>query len=98
MKEVVALFLLCVERECFIPNIFWAKPADYKKATQRIYHASNQASTSGSPARCRDAAAKFRTAGVGAAIVERLELCGIAYVDRAARLQYLWSAIIAYGV
>lgn len=99
MKEVVALFLLCVERECFIPNIFWAKPADYKKATlRRIYRASNQASTSGSPARCRDAAAKFRAAGVGAALVERLELCGIAYVDRAARLQYLWSAIIAYGV
>ena len=34
----------------------------------------------------------------GAALVERLEVCGIAYVDRAARLQYLWSAIIAYGV
>jgi hypothetical protein len=98
LKEVVTLFLLCVERECFIPNIFWAKPADYKKATLYIWHASNQASTSGSPARCRDAAAQFRAAGVGAALVERLELCGIAYVDRAERLQYLWSAIIAYGV
>jgi uncharacterized protein len=24
--------------QTFVPNIFWAKPADYKKATQRIYH------------------------------------------------------------
>lgn len=23
----------------FVPNIFWAKPGDYRKATQRIYHA-----------------------------------------------------------
>jgi len=30
--------------QTFVPNIFWAKPADYRKATQRIYHASNQAS------------------------------------------------------
>jgi len=22
----------------FVPNIFWAKPEDYQKATQRIYH------------------------------------------------------------
>ena len=28
----------------FVPNIFWAKPGDYQKATQRIYHAVNQAS------------------------------------------------------
>ncbi len=26
--------------QTFVPNIFWAKPADYKKATQRIYHTS----------------------------------------------------------
>jgi putative CocE/NonD family hydrolase len=26
--------------QTFVPNIFWAKPADYQKATQRIYHAS----------------------------------------------------------
>jgi uncharacterized protein len=26
--------------QTFVPNIFWAKPADYKKATQRIYHSS----------------------------------------------------------
>jgi len=25
--------------QTFVPNIFWAKPADYRKATQRIYHA-----------------------------------------------------------
>ena len=24
--------------QTFVPNIFWAKPSDYKKATQRIYH------------------------------------------------------------
>jgi uncharacterized protein len=30
--------------QTFVPNIFWAKPADYQKATQRIYHAPSQAS------------------------------------------------------
>jgi uncharacterized protein len=30
--------------QTFVPNIFWAKPADYRKATQRIYHTPNQAS------------------------------------------------------
>jgi uncharacterized protein len=30
--------------QTFVPNIFWAKPADYRKATQRIYHAPAQAS------------------------------------------------------
>jgi uncharacterized protein len=25
--------------QTFVPNIFWAKPEDYKKATQRVYHA-----------------------------------------------------------
>jgi putative CocE/NonD family hydrolase len=28
--------------QTFVPSIFWAKPADYKKATQRIYHAPGQ--------------------------------------------------------
>jgi putative CocE/NonD family hydrolase len=28
--------------QTFVPNIFWAKPDDYRKATQRIYHAPNQ--------------------------------------------------------
>lgn len=30
--------------QTFVPSIFWAKPGDYKKATQRIYHSSGQAS------------------------------------------------------
>jgi len=30
--------------QTFVPNIFWAKPTDYRKATQRVYHASGQAS------------------------------------------------------
>ncbi len=30
--------------QTFVPNIFWAKPADYQKATQRIYHTPGQAS------------------------------------------------------
>jgi len=30
--------------QTFVPNVFWAKPSDYRKATQRIYHAPNQAS------------------------------------------------------
>jgi hypothetical protein len=30
--------------QTFVPNIFWAKPGDYRKATQRVYHAPNQAS------------------------------------------------------
>jgi predicted acyl esterase len=25
--------------QTFVPNIFWAKPEDYKKATQRVWHA-----------------------------------------------------------
>jgi putative CocE/NonD family hydrolase len=30
--------------QTFVPNIFWAKPGDYRKATQRIYHAPGQTS------------------------------------------------------
>ena len=30
--------------QTFVQNIFWAKPADYRKATQRIYHAPSEAS------------------------------------------------------
>jgi uncharacterized protein len=30
--------------QTFVPNIFWAKPSDYRKATQRIYHAPDQSS------------------------------------------------------
>ncbi len=29
--------------QTFVPNIFWAKPADYRTAVQRIYHAPGQA-------------------------------------------------------
>jgi uncharacterized protein len=30
--------------QTFVQNIFWAKPGDYKKATQRVYHAPGQES------------------------------------------------------
>src|SRR2546421_2638080 len=30
--------------QSFVPNIFWAKPADYRKAVQRIYHTPNRES------------------------------------------------------
>jgi putative CocE/NonD family hydrolase len=30
--------------QTFVPSIFWAKPEDYRKAVQRIYHAPGQAS------------------------------------------------------
>ena len=30
--------------QTFVPNIFWAKPGDYQKATQRVYHAPGAAS------------------------------------------------------
>ena len=30
--------------QTFVPNIFFAKPSDYVKATQRVYHAAGQAS------------------------------------------------------
>jgi putative CocE/NonD family hydrolase len=29
--------------QTFVPNIFWAKPGDYRKATQKIYHAAGDA-------------------------------------------------------
>ena len=30
--------------QSFVPSIFWAKPEDFRKATQRVYHAPGQAS------------------------------------------------------
>jgi predicted acyl esterase len=30
--------------QIFVPNIFWAKPEDYKKATQRVFHTPTQLS------------------------------------------------------
>jgi hypothetical protein len=31
--------------QTFVPNIFWAKPGDYQKATQRVYHEPGEASS-----------------------------------------------------
>jgi len=31
--------------QTFVPNIFWAKPEDYRRAVQRIFHAPGQASS-----------------------------------------------------
>jgi predicted acyl esterase len=30
--------------QSFVPNIFWAKPGDFRKATQRVYHTPDLAS------------------------------------------------------
>jgi putative CocE/NonD family hydrolase len=30
--------------QTYVPNIFWAKPGDYKKAVQRVFHSPEQAS------------------------------------------------------
>jgi uncharacterized protein len=30
--------------QTFVPNIFWAKPGEYKKAVQRVFHSPDQAS------------------------------------------------------
>jgi putative CocE/NonD family hydrolase len=30
--------------QTFVPNIMWAKPADYRKAVQRVYHSADHAS------------------------------------------------------
>jgi len=30
--------------QTFVPNIFWAKPGDYKKAVQRVFHSAEQPS------------------------------------------------------
>ena len=30
--------------QTFVPNIFFAKPGDYRKATQHIYHSASEAS------------------------------------------------------
>ena len=34
--------------QTFVPNIFWAKPGDYRKATQRVYHAPGRRRASSS--------------------------------------------------
>jgi len=30
--------------QTFVPNVFWAKPGDYRKAVQRVYHSPGEAS------------------------------------------------------
>ena len=30
--------------QTFVPNIFWAKAVDYRKATQRVYHSAKESS------------------------------------------------------
>jgi predicted acyl esterase len=30
--------------QTFVPSIFWARPGDYRKAVQRIYHSAQEAS------------------------------------------------------
>ena len=30
--------------QTFVPNIFWARPEDYRKAEHRVFHAPDQAS------------------------------------------------------
>ena len=30
--------------QTFVPNIFWAQPGDYRKATQRVYHSPKESS------------------------------------------------------
>ena len=31
--------------QTFVPNIFYAKPADFRKATQRVFHTGGAASS-----------------------------------------------------
>ena len=48
--------------QTFIPNIFWAKPENYRKAVQRVYHTPGQASFIELPlvgTRAEDLPAKF---------------------------------------
>jgi uncharacterized protein len=46
MVQVQSTWFPLYERnpQTFVPNIFFAKPVDYVKATQRVYHAPNNAS------------------------------------------------------
>jgi putative CocE/NonD family hydrolase len=46
MVQVQSTWFPLYERnpQTFVPNIFFARPGDYQKATQRIYHAPGQAS------------------------------------------------------
>ncbi|HEX4845457.1 MAG TPA: CocE/NonD family hydrolase C-terminal non-catalytic domain-containing protein, partial [Geothrix sp.] len=46
MVQVQSSWFPIIDRnpQTFVPNIFWARPEDYRKAVQRIYHAPGQAS------------------------------------------------------
>lgn len=46
MVQIQSTWFLLYDRnpQTFVPNIFLANPEDYKKATQRVYHAPGQAS------------------------------------------------------
>jgi putative CocE/NonD family hydrolase len=46
--------------QTFVPNIFWAKPADYQKATQRLYHAPDQGERRGAAGRDHHSLGAFR--------------------------------------
>ena len=35
--------------QTFVPSIFWAKPQDYAKATQRVFHEPDRTSFVGLP-------------------------------------------------
>lgn len=43
MKQIQSSWVPLYDRnpQTFVPNIFWAKPGDYRKATQRVYHTPN---------------------------------------------------------
>jgi hypothetical protein len=43
--------------QTFVPNIFWAKPGDYRKATQRVYHSAKESSFIELPLAARNVAA-----------------------------------------
>jgi predicted acyl esterase len=46
MVQVQSSWFPLYERnpQTFVPNIFFAQPGDYRKATQRIYHAAGMES------------------------------------------------------
>ncbi len=46
MVQVQSSWFPLYERnpQTFVPNIFFAKPGDYRKATQRVWHAPGKAS------------------------------------------------------
>ncbi len=49
--------------QTFVESIFWAKPTDYAKANQRVYHSVEQASSIGSSAHLRSVRAALSAPG-----------------------------------